>query len=290
MIRINIYDNRNKLVGFLDSAKPQLVVGRSLEADVIIPDFKIDQGEVRITQTPELKILVEHGNLRFEFTGTKSFKLKSYLVVITDLNFFAQKETVNTPEVDNSLLHLKVLTGLTVLMIFYFDLIAEFDSSLLDTARDLILSFLSVAIFSFILSVLSRIVNGEYHFIKITNSVMQIMLILAVFAFQGFGIRWILPSVFRYDLVWGLLAMACISQNYKSLILLAFDSISPKIKRILIAAPGVLILLTLLLIYFPFQAKYKHLSISLRPPLFRIFESGAKDHAQAMSEFEQFIK
>ena len=289
MIRVRVYDFKNKLVSMLDSDQPEISVGRSIAADVVIPDFKLDRFEMTIRKDADQKVSVTHGTKTVNFSGKHSFRLKSHTVMITDLNYFSENDGA-TQTIDTEGRELAVLAAVTVALLLYFDLLADADPTVIQTGKSLFFVALIVSLGSATFSLLSKVINGEYQFFKISTYFLAVVLTVIIFAYQGLGLRWLLPEIFYYDLVWGFLAFVVSGYFFKKLIFQSFESFSKTSKSAIVVVPVLLMLGSVLLLYFPLQSKYKHPSISLRPPLFESFEFSTIEQPEAMAEFEKFLK
>lgn len=214
MIRIEIRDHRGHIVEVVNSPLIQIKIGRATTNQIIIPDFSVDLEALEIHFTPdEIYQIIIQGE-KFNLKHSHELELGNYHLKIIDLRDFNSPPPLSERIKHKEWVTTAILYFSTVIVLLLDNWIEKTkETDLSEYVKGFLIILVGFGILNIILSLASRILNGEYKVWKLGNILLTHSLIGYFLLMNCFGLRWFVPFFkFRevYNLSYSMLAASLI--------------------------------------------------------------------------------
>lgn len=199
MIRIEVRDHKGHVLEVINSDRTHIKIGRGTNNQIILPDFTVDPTALEINLTPEgIYEMIIQGE-KFEIKKNHELDLGKFHLRIIDLREFDKPTPAHIiSEKPGWYTTVGLFSLLTIILLFSDVLERTSELKFTEMLKGLLSIIVVFGLLNIILSVASRVLNGEYKFWKLAN-ITLIHSILTIFILNNLlGLRWIFPF-FKYS-------------------------------------------------------------------------------------------
>lgn len=272
MIRIELRDAKNHVLMTKDFHGQEIIVGRGLDCDLIIPDLDLKKHErtLRASELKDLQTTIAIGRHRLR---------------IYNLSLYAQAEAAGSagrrglswarlPEQRR----LWFVMGIIFILLMLDQLfLSPTDVEIWKIVENVFAVFIGTLLVATLLSVLSRALHGEYRVIKLYEWTMWVLLGFAFVAQDLYNLRWLLPSVFQYREAYAVFFVIWFSLAVWGFLALVFEQLSARVRALIVAIIVIPIIAVRSFEYIPSRKKHQMLQPQTSPPRLELIESRPVD-------------
>lgn len=282
MIRVELIDPRGHYIRSMDFQKDLIKVGRSLDCDLIVPDFQFGLEELRISRGPN-GYEIQTGDEKQPLKAQHLHRLHGYKIKVIDLAHYAgekKEESHSRDWMESAFLFVILLAA----VLFDEWVWSPFPKESGQVLRDFSAFIGTIVILNLILAFISRAVNGDYRLWAISRTFFHSVLGALFLTSNGLGLRWVLPELFWNESLWNLFILiwggVCLWMFAKTIL----DHVSFKIRLSLVGSLVTLITIAVFSGYLPGRETVQYSRLSPKPPLPEFFESPAKEPQRFMND------